>query len=307
MELLTKFWHLISFKSGRLYFISWHIPVATHQCRPLNCLSAICSLNACLSTCYCTFNSRPISHLTTCPHADPLTALTMTQPYVFPDPCMACPVTAAVPLWWRCWWGLPSPSTCLSKISAGSFLCPLILDFKTTKGQAADRKNGHESPRGARHAKHTPDPMCQAQSCHDIIVSHSKNKIFLGLAIVGLRFDGWYPGGWRDLFLHPQVHRFDPLQQPMSPYLSQCPWARHWISCCSEGTTPGWTLVLLPLKYGVSAVSSADGLLVLKMCFKCVKNTVLILVGLSVRSLHVYPEFSRASLYSVDGLDTGLD
>ncbi len=138
-----------------------------------------------LLTTVLSFNSGPISHLTTCPHADPLTALTMTQPYVFLDPCMACPVTDAVPLWWRCWC-LPSPSTCLSKISAGSFLCPLILGFKTAKGQAADRKNSHESPRGTRHATHTPDPICQSRSCHDITATHSKNKSFLGLAIVGL-------------------------------------------------------------------------------------------------------------------------
>lgn len=106
----------------------------------------------------CTFNST--THLTTCPHAssphhDP--CIRVSRPLYYGLPCGA--------LWWqqqpchggwcRCWWRLPSPSTYLSKISPGSFLCPLILGFKATKGQAADRKNSHESPQGARRSSHT--------------------------------------------------------------------------------------------------------------------------------------------------------
>lgn len=67
----------------------------------------------------------------------------------------------AVPWWWRCWCGLPSPSTCHSKISPGSFLCPLILSFQATKGQAADWKSGPEGCGGALHASHTPNTTRQ--------------------------------------------------------------------------------------------------------------------------------------------------
>lgn len=67
----------------------------------------------------------------------------------------------AVPWWWRCWCGLPSPSTCHSKISPGSFLCPLILSFQATKGQAADWKSGPEGCGGAVHASHTPNTTRQ--------------------------------------------------------------------------------------------------------------------------------------------------
>lgn len=62
-----------------------------------------------------------------------------------------------------------------------------------------------------------PDPISQARRCHDITAARSKNKSFPGLAIVGLRFDGRYPGGCKDLYLRPQVHRFDPPQQPVRP------------------------------------------------------------------------------------------
>lgn len=88
--------------------------------------------------------------------------------------------------------GPPSPSTCLSKIRAGSFLWPLILGFKATKDQAADRKHGHESPWGARHVIHILGPVFRWQSCHDIT---AKNKSFAGSAIVGFRFNGRYPDG----------------------------------------------------------------------------------------------------------------
>lgn len=123
--------------------------------------------------------------------------------------------------------GLPSLSTCLSKIRAGSFLWPLILGFKVTKNRAADRKHGHESPWGARHVTHIPGPVFRSQSCHDIT---AKNKSFPGSAIVGFRFDGRYPDGRRD----PQVETCDPLQQP------------HVCHCILFRATAVWTLVLLP-------------------------------------------------------------
>lgn len=74
---------------------------------------------------------------------------------------------------------MPSPSTCLSKISCGSFLWPLSLSFKATKGQAADGKSGREGLRGCggpRRASHTLTTVCQARSCRDITAARTQNR-----------------------------------------------------------------------------------------------------------------------------------